>query len=86
MTRDGIKVEVAKWGQAAKIGKLSPHDFRRSFATMATLMGAPQRIAKLGGRWKDDKTFECYVRHIALKDMEPYYPITAIETRKYPPG
>jgi site-specific recombinase XerC len=78
MTRDGIKVIVKKWGIDSGIGALSPHDFRRSFATLGTLLGGPQRVMMIGGRWKDQTTFERYIQEITIKDLDPYYPVPAI--------
>lgn len=78
MTRDGIKTVVAKWGKNAEIGKLSPHDFRRTFATLAVKNGAPTPIVMAQGGWRSEKVFLKYVRAIAPKDFEPYSPVMSI--------
>ena len=81
MTRHGLQAVVRDWGKKAGIGKLSPHDFRRTFATQATRAGAPQKVAMAAGRWKDPKVFEKYVRAIEPADIEPYSPVmTAMGT------
>lgn len=79
-TRDGRKLHphvlyaiVANWGK--KIGiKLSPHDLRRSFATLATEMGAPERIIMEGGRWKHSDMIKRYTRTLRLDAMRAYLP------------
>jgi site-specific recombinase XerD len=75
MTRHGLKLVVKQWGKNAKIGKLSPHDFRRTFATLATRAGAPQRVAMAAGRWKDERVFMRYTQAIEPADIDPYSPV-----------
>jgi site-specific recombinase XerD len=75
MTRDGLKLVVRKWGKNAKIGKLTPHDFRRTFATQVTRAGAPQRVAMAAGRWKDERVFRRYTQAIEPADIDPYSPV-----------
>jgi len=82
MTRSGIQHEVAKWGQRSGIGKLSPHDFRRTMATLATRGGAPQPVVMAQGGWRSEKTFKKYIRQINPSDFDPYSPISA--TMKIP--
>jgi len=77
MTRDGVKIEVAKWGKRAGLKKISPHVFRRTFATLTARLGAPQSIAMLAGGWRDVKTFRGYVQALQVDDIEPYLPISA---------
>ncbi len=73
VTRDGLRVIVRRWGE--KIGiKLSPHDFRRTFAVMAIKAGAPTRLVQVAGRWSDIRMVEHYTRTIDAVDLGPYFP------------
>jgi len=69
MTRDGLRVTVRRWGE--KIGiRLSPHDLRRSFATISSRNGAPTRLVQVAGRWSDVKMVERYTQAIEAADFE----------------
>lgn len=80
MTREGIQTIVNKWGTVAEVGKLSPHDFRRTFATLATRNGAPPRVLMEAGRWKTQEMITVYTRAITQDDFKPYLPIKKIMT------
>ena len=77
MTRDGIKCVVRDWGKKAGIGPLSPHDFRRTFATIGTRLGAPTRIMMAAGRWDDESMIKRYTADIEARDFDPYSPVMA---------
>ncbi len=78
VTRDGLRVIVRKWGQ--KIGlKVSPHDFRRTFAVLAIKAGAPTRLVQVAGRWTDIRMVEHYTRSISAVDLGPYFPTSNLE-------
>jgi integrase len=77
MTRHGLLAVVRNWGKAAGLGALSPHDLRRSMASVATLLGAPEDIAMKGGGWKDADVFRRYTVGVRVGDMKPYFPTTA---------
>lgn len=79
MTRHGVQTIVKAWGRKAGIGHISPHVFRRTYATLATRLGGPQKVVMRGGGWKDDRVFSLYTRDIEPADMEPYLPVSAIE-------
>ena len=78
MTRDGIKSIVAQWGKIADIGKISPHDFRRTFATLATRRGAPRKTLMVAGRWKSAEMIDLYTRDIEQSDFSPYFPVPGV--------
>ena len=84
VTRDGLRVIVRRWGE--KIGiKLSPHDFRRTFAVMAIKAGAPTRLVQIAGRWSDIRMVEYYTRTIEAIDLGPYFPMVRLKnTMKIP--
>ncbi len=78
VTREGLKVIVRKWGE--KIGiKLSPHDFRRTFAVMAIKAGAPTRLVQVAGHWSDIRMVEYYTSAISAIDLGPYFPTNYLE-------
>jgi site-specific recombinase XerD len=77
MTRHGVQCIVKTWGKNAGLGKLSPHDFRRTMATESTRLGAPQKVVMAAGRWNDDRTMLRYVATIEAEDIREYSPIMA---------
>lgn len=78
LTRHGLQTIVKYWGLKSGIGKLSPHDFRRSFATIATLEGAPERVLMAAGGWSSEKSIHPYTRSISAEDILPYSPVMAV--------
>lgn len=77
-TPGGLRSIVRKWGERSGIGKLSPHDLRRSFATLSTINQAPTRLVQMAGRWKDIKEVERYTRGLQLQEFDKYLPIRKI--------
>lgn len=77
LTRGGFGAIVRAWGRKISI-KLSPHDFRRSFATISTQNGAPSRIVQAAGRWSNIAMVERYTQAIAVSDFEAYFPVRGI--------
>ncbi len=73
LTPQGLQSIVKQWGRRIGI-KLSPHDFRRSFAVLATEAGAPERVLMEGGRWSDAKMIQRYTRTLKLEAMRKYLP------------
>jgi len=69
-----LKVIMRKLGAKAGIGKLSPHDFRRTFATLAIRAGAPTRLVQLAGGWKNLEMVERYSRALVVSDFQTYLP------------
>ena len=79
ITRHGLQVIMRHW--AARVGfaeGLSPHDFRRTFATIATRQGAPEQIVMRAGRWRDAEVFSRYTQSLQPEDLEPYFPSVAV--------
>lgn len=78
LSNKGLGNIVKHWGE--KIGiKLSPHDLRRSFATLATeLMGAPERVLMEGGRWSNSAMISRYTRTLKLEAMRKYLPVNGL--------
>lgn len=76
LTREGLTDIIRAIGQGAGL-RLSPHDLRRTFATLAILMGAPSRLVQIAGRWSDLKLVERYTQSITAKAIDPYSPVSA---------
>lgn len=78
MTRCGLTCIFRKWG--LRIGlKLSPHDLRRSFATLSTIFGAPSRVVQAAGRWSDIGMVERYTQEIDPAEIAPYLPMSQLK-------
>jgi len=74
VTRDGLRVIVRRWGE--KLGfRLSPHDLRRSFATLSTKAGAPSRLVQVAGRWSSIVMVELYTQSIEPSDFDEFFPV-----------
>ncbi len=80
LTPDGLRRVFKNLGAEAALRGVSPHAFRRAFATLLHENGAPSRVAQLAGRWSNLKMVESYTR--ALEETEklpglfgPYSPI-----------
>lgn len=78
ITRCGLTCIVRKWGQAIGV-KLSPHDLRRSFATLSTIFGAPSRVVQVAGRWSDIAMVERYTQGIDPAEITPYLPVSQLQ-------
>jgi len=77
MTREGMKVTINRWGAAAGF-RLSPHDLRRTFATLSTIFGAPSRVVQAAGRWHDLAMVERYTAGITAEEIRPYLPMAKL--------
>jgi integrase len=74
LTREGLQGIVEWWG--LRLGmKLSPHDLRRTFATLSTIFGAPSRIVQVAGRWSSIGMVERYTRGLEMTAIAPYLPV-----------
>ena len=78
LTPEGLYKVVEGWGIAIGI-KLSPHDLRRSMATLATLYGAPERVLMEGGRWSNSAMIARYTRTLKLEAMREYLPMSRLK-------
>lgn len=78
LTRRGLGVIVSRWGLAAGISPLSPHDLRRTFAMISTRLGAPARVLQVAGRWTSMEMVERYTSSIEAADFSPYFPLSAV--------
>lgn len=78
ITPEGLYNIVESWGKQIGI-KLGPHDMRRSFATLATLAGAPERVLMEGGRWSNSEMILRYTRTLKLEAMRDYLPVANLK-------
>lgn len=77
LCKDGLRVLFRRLGE--RVGfDLSPHDLRRSFATLSSQAGAPTRLVQVAGRWKDIKLVERYTQALKPSDLSPYSPINRL--------
>lgn len=54
---------------------ISAHDLRSSFATLATLNGAPSRTTQEAGRWSSIVMVEHYTGNLRADAIRPYLPV-----------
>ena len=60
LTPRGLRLALKRLGERGEVEGVCPHAFRRSFATLMLLNGAPSRIVQLAGRWSDLRMVEVY--------------------------
>ncbi len=74
LTGHGIKMIFRKWSR--RVGfEFSPHDARRTFATISTLLGAPSKTLMVAGRWSNLEMVDRYTRNITEDAIRKYLPI-----------
>jgi len=62
LTTGGLWAALRRLGKRAGISKVSPHAFRRAFATLMTRNGAPTKVVQLAGRWGHIGMVELYTQ------------------------
>lgn len=75
MTTGGLRAVFREFAVKSGLPHFSPHDLRRTFATLAIRNGAPTRIVQKAGRWQDLLQVERYTEEITAEDFEQYSPI-----------
>jgi len=78
MGRGSIGRIIAGCAEAAGVERLSPHDLRRTFATISTQFGAPSRILQTAGRWKSPEMIERYTPAISQSDFRRFFPVAGV--------
>lgn len=78
ITPSGLRCIFRAIGKAAGLVAFSPHDLRRSFATLSHKFGAPSRIVQVAGRWKDLNQVEGYTMALEQSDFADYDPVTRL--------
>lgn len=70
----GMRSMMRNLGRITGIGALSPHDFRRTFATLATRAGASAQAVKEAGGWSSVEMVMHYTRAIKGAEIVPHLP------------
>lgn len=78
LTRDGLRTIFRGLGKQAGLSAFSPHDLRRTFATIAIRNGAPTRVVQAAGRWGTLDLVERYTQDIQAEDFERYSPVESL--------
>jgi integrase/recombinase XerD len=78
LTSHGLRGLFHDIGLRSGIGRFSPHDLRRTFATIAIRNGAPTRVVQAAGRWGDLSLVERYTQDIQAEDFERYSPVESL--------
>ena len=74
LTTSGLRNIFRKMGSNAGLASLSPHVMRRTFATLATIYGAPAVVLQKAGGWEDIKTMSIYTQAVPTRTIEAYLP------------
>jgi site-specific recombinase XerD len=75
LTPGGMRANFRKMGIKSEIGKLSPHDLRRTMATLLIENGAPTRLVQILGGWEDIRMVERYTRNLKAESIEEFSPV-----------
>lgn len=75
LTPSGMRANFRRMGLRADIGRLSPHDLRRTMAMLLTAQGAPSRLVQELGAWDDIRMVERYTRRLRPSQIDQYSPI-----------
>ena len=76
MTPAGLRAVFRRIGERSGIGPLSPHDLRRTMATLFTEGGCPTRMVQLLGGWEDIRMVERYTRNLRPQQVDVYSPLS----------
>lgn len=82
VSKDGRQIQTntlrrtfSRMGLKAGLEHFSPHDMRRTFATISTIAGAPARIVMAAGGWTSLQSFMIYTQAVSPDDLQPYNPV-----------
>jgi site-specific recombinase XerD len=78
LTENGLRKRFIRLGKIAGLDALSPHDLRRTFATLALKAGAPTRLVQVSGRWKSLQMVERYSRALEPSALAPFSPVNRV--------
>lgn len=75
LTRNGMICIFRYWGE--KVGfHVSPHDIRRTMASLSTRLGAPEDIVMKAGGWHDPEVFRRYTVGVTQEDFRRWFPVS----------
>ena len=86
LTTSGLRSLTRKMGVIMGIGPLSPHDFRRTFATLAMRAGASIRAIQEAGGWANEQMVLHYTRAIKGSEIEPHLPGNILQVKDPQPA
>lgn len=72
LTREGLNDIMDRVGLRVGLVALSPHDLRRTMATIASRNGTPDRLIMLQAGWKNNKQLIRYTQALAVEDFRPH--------------
>lgn len=78
LTDAGLRVVFRYIGERAGLEGFSPHDLRRTFATLMVRSGAPTRVVQVAGGWSNLSQVEQYTRDVGLSDAARYSPVRRV--------
>ena len=70
LTTDGLRKILWRLGEEAGVPRVSPHAFRRAFATLIVVNGASTRVAQVLGRWSNVGMVERYTQVLEEGSLE----------------
>ena len=75
LTTHGLRCIFRAVARAAGLEKLSPHDMRRTFATLTIRYGASTRMVQQQGGWTSLDELERYTQALQLQEVERHLPV-----------
>lgn len=76
LTTDGLRIAFRYLAKRAGLtGGFAPHDLRRTFATLATELGAPTDVVRRAGRWETLHQVLTYTQAVGARQIERYLPV-----------
>lgn len=75
LSAGGLRCIFRQIGKKAGLAAFSPHDLRRTAATLKMRLGASSRVIQVGGRWANLAEVETYTQAISLDDFEGFSPV-----------
>lgn len=79
MTRDGLRAIVSEWANRAGLKHFSPHAFRRTGATLASLNGASDDMLMKQFGWKHAEQVRRYLQALTADTFPQLYsPVSSI--------
>lgn len=77
LTREGLQIIMRRWGR--RVGfHISPHMFRRSYAMIMTLNGAPKKVVQDGGGWRSSDMVDHYIGDLKVEPTRSYLPVKGL--------
>lgn len=73
LTNSGLRVIFRRISKRCGF-VVSPHDLRRTFATLSISYGAPTRVVQVAGRWSDVRMVERYTQALNAKQIAGWLP------------